>query len=316
MNIPRQKQTHERVSFKWLADTRIKVAAKEARIEDEILKAILIDPPEIRSIGMGTYYKACRHYAFESIKTGPKGKPKNFEIILDIIRNYKIRGIEVGILKTYKMIKRDTPEINVDIQTISNVYSYLGIKELKLYSKPKYRCRYTASKSNTLWHIDIHYPKDSSKYIYGIIDDYSRYLLDLVIVEVKTALDCSIAFERAVEKYGAPAVVLSDNGGENVGSDFRNMLKKHQIRFLTTEPYNPEQNGKIERVWPSFEKMCITDANSIARFLNNYNDVIPHCALNFKVPADYYHDMDNRWVAGMPIEYYVDGILKPIPLND
>ena len=58
----------------------------------------------------------------------------------------------------------------------------------------------------------------------------------------------------------------------NTGLEFVNMLKEFGIKTVRTNPYSPEQNGKIERLWQSFEKMTTSNPFSIIVFRNNYNN--------------------------------------------
>ena len=81
-------------------------------------------------------------------------------------------------------------------------------------------------------------------------------------------------------QYGIPGAIWSDNGGENIGKKTIDLLKKYNVRLIRTSPYNPGQNGKIERLWRSLEKMTTTNLNSIEIFRNNYNNYIPHSASN------------------------------------
>ena len=44
-------------------------------------------------------------------------------------------------------------------------------------------------------------------------------------------------------------IVRTDNGGENVGSDFKELLLKHRIKHEMSAPHTPQQNGTAERWW-------------------------------------------------------------------
>ena len=75
---------------------------------------------------------------------------------------------------------------------------------------------------------------------------------------------------------------------------------------VCTNPYSPEQNGKIERLWQSFEKMTTSNPFSIIVFRNNYNNLIPNRALNYKTPLELFTQL-SHWKPNLPIE----GTLTP-----
>ena len=67
-----------------------------------------------------------------------------------------------------------------------------------------------------------------------------------------------------------------------MNEDFSLGKMSADARLTATFKYyeKTEQNGKIERLWRSLEKMTTTNLNSIEIFRNNYNNYIPHSASN------------------------------------
>ena len=49
--------------------------------------------------------------------------------------------------------------------------------------------------------------------------------------------------------YGKVQILRSDNGGEFLNKDFKDLLLNNQIKHETTCPYSPHQNGEAERFW-------------------------------------------------------------------
>jgi transposase InsO family protein len=144
------------------------------------------------------------------------------------------------------------------------------------------RCRYEASTTNLIWHADIHFLDVTSivegkkPLLYAIIDDASRFIVDWCILPSKHA-DCTmVVARRAMEVYGRPYCFWTDNGGENRG-DFRKMLIELEVFSVFTDPYSPEQNGKIERFWPLLEFNC-SSIEDVAKYIQEYNRT-PHSAL-------------------------------------
>jgi hypothetical protein len=114
-------------------------------------------------------------------------------------------------------------------------------------STPKVRCKYESSYVNLIWHADIHFMSlDNNSMLYAIIDDASRYIVGMEILETKQASSTCKAAKSAMKQYGKPFAFWIDNGGENRGK-FKSYLEKYSVHSVFTEAYNPEQNGKIER---------------------------------------------------------------------
>jgi transposase InsO family protein len=67
----------------------------------------------------------------------------------------------------------------------------------------------------------------------------------------------------------------TDNGGAFFG-EFPQTLERYGIVHKTTQPYNPQQNGKIERWWPFTDKYR---ADELGRVVQWYNLHQPHSAL-------------------------------------
>ena len=89
----------------------------------------------------------------------------------------------------------------------------------------------------------------SADYLLTFIDDYSRktwiYFLkteDEVFYRFKE-------FKALVENltWKKIQVLCSDNGGDYVDKEFTDYCAKEDIRIEWTTPYNPEQNGVVER---------------------------------------------------------------------
>jgi transposase len=88
-------------------------------------------------------------------------------------------------------------------------------------------------------------------FAHAIVDDHSR----LAYVELHTdekAATVTAFVERALAFFAAHGIVakrlMTDNGFSYVKNrSLRELLARHGIRHLTTEPYRPRTNGKVER---------------------------------------------------------------------
>lgn len=150
------------------------------------------------------------------------------------------------------------------------------------------------------WHTDITYITIGDRYYFliTVIDGYSRYIVHSELRENMTAFDCNLILARACEKHpealGQTIKVISDNGKQYVGREFRGMLGAFGMSHVTTSPYYPQSNGKIER-WHKTLKIDIREKHLadpthakriIDAFVRHYNEVRLHSAIGYVTPKD------------------------------
>jgi transposase InsO family protein len=88
-------------------------------------------------------------------------------------------------------------------------------------------------------------------YAHAIVDDHSR-LAYVELQEDEKAATVTGFVERALAVFAAQGIVakrlMTDNGFNYVRNrSLRELLARHGIRHLTTQPYRPRTNGKVER---------------------------------------------------------------------
>ena len=231
-------------------------------------------------------------------------------VVIDKISSRGYKRVDIichyanGLMHFY--IINNGNERKCGFKTIQNIYDKNNWIKHKEKKETIYRCRFEDILVNAIWNVDIHYCKKMpGLMVYGIIDDKSRFLISLSLLVSKDAKTCANEMKKAIIEYGPVGAIWSDNGEENTGLEFVNMLKEFGIKTVRTNPYSPEQNGKIERLWQSFEKMTTSNPFSTIVFRNNYNNLIPNRALNYKTPLELYTQL-SHWKPNLPIEYIVD----------
>ena len=216
-----------------------------------------------------------------------KGKKNQKNNLSPEIRNFlhEIHEKKIGSKKAYMIAKREG--FYVPYNVILNFYH----NELNVPFKPKKEkikfVRYEASEVNSIWHGDIHYiiKFNQQKYIFALIDDKSRFIINYGISEKKDRFLVLNTLREAIEKYEAPNIFWSDNGLENINNDVKTFLEHHSIEHVRTMPNTPRQNGKIERWWQKLdenlqEAISWDEVNAIIdQYVNDYNFFIPHMAL-------------------------------------
>lgn len=217
--------------------------------------------------GCMRYYKKRRqvihnYCIYHDIKIPDKGRPKkkiSQEVIDMVLEKRKPEGFRTGYQTlTYELNMEGK---NVQERDVRRIYEE---NQLFIYKKDQtanmHPNKFVAKYANQLWHTDLHEIEpdedraNEKRYIIGFIDDRSRFLIHHEIIYSKTSVKTSEALENAFQKVAhTPHCITIDNGGEFIGKDFQNILKKYKVQDHRTHPYTPEENGKIERWWKTME---------------------------------------------------------------
>ena len=105
------------------------------------------------------------------------------------------------------------------------------------------------------------------------IDDHSRFCVIAAVVGRATARAVCRAFIAAMQTYGIPDEVLSDNGKQFTGRFgkprpaevlFERICRRNGIRQLLTKPYSPTTTGKVERWHQTLQVEFLNDAGPFA----------------------------------------------------
>ena len=169
--------------------------------------------------------------------------------------------------------------------------------------------RWERSVAMQLWQLDVTaslFLADGRecKVITGI-DDHSRFCVIATVVMRATGRAVCSAFITAMQAYGIPAEVLSDNGKQFTGRFgkprpaevlFERICRENGITQRLTKPRSPTTTGKIERlhqtlqhelltVRPPFESIADAQA-AVDAWRQDYNATRPHQSLNMAFPAD------------------------------
>lgn len=302
------------INIQWLQKIAEQITNKETTIAEAANKALFDSP-------MGVYLNpispSClrNYFSKYNIKYSTYKGRKKFEIPQDIenvILSYQ-KNLNSGEKVTFYSIIHHIPYI-----TFTQVRATFEKHSLYKYRSPhkqeKTRCRYEAKWVNQIWHADIHYFQkpgmQSMMYLYCLMDDRSRFIVGHGLMPSKTQDACIYVLNIAIQTYGAPCMMWTDNGGENKGQVMLNFLKEKRIYPVFTEPGNPEQNGKIERFWKNLEK-CTTCPDDIPNYIIKYNTIRANMALCcdkiYLRPKDIFYDHKYRWKRGYEWKWIVDG---------
>ncbi len=168
------------------------------------------------------------------------------------------------------------------------IYPYL-LKNLKI------------TKANQVWSSDITYLpfENGFMYMYAIIDWYSRAILSF---DVSNTLDNSFVIstiEDALNKYPTPEIMNSDQGSHFTSKEYTKLLQGNNIAISMDGKGRALDNVFIERFWRTLKYDFIflydfLDPRSLIRgitnFIDFYNNLRPHQALQNAVPMKIYNE--------------------------
>ena len=177
--------------------------------------------------------------------------------------------------------------------------------------KPSDYVRWQRPAAMQLWQLDIVYgPRlvdtvtgelREARIVTGV-DDHSRYCVLARVVERATGRAICLAFSEALQRYGAPEEVLTDNGKQFTGRFgrggevlFDKICRRNGIAHRLTAPRSPTTTGKVERFHQTLRRELLDEARPFTSLLEaqaalddwvrEYNAERPHQALETRQPV-------------------------------
>jgi transposase InsO family protein len=188
------------------------------------------------------------------------------------------KHMTVGKTYVYETVKKHRYEIQVLRRRI---------KHRKPRSLPK----------NLIWSLDLTQVTDNKKQlhtVFGMIDSGTRACIALRDIPGKASVVLLRCLLDAIECYGKPKIVRTDNEAVFISRLFRFGLWLLNIRHQRTDVCCPWQNGKIERLFGTLkEKLthyAIASTDTLAKDLRVfrvwYNHIRTHQHLGGRTPAE------------------------------
>ncbi|MDX6491642.1 MAG: hypothetical protein QOD43_1887 [Gaiellaceae bacterium] len=146
--------------------------------------------------------------------------------------------------------------------------------------------------------------RDGIDFAHAVVDDHSRLAYAEIHPDQRAATVAAF-LERALAFYAGHGIVvkrlMTDNAWIYVRSRaVRALLARHEIRHLTTKPYRPRTNGKVERFHQTMAREWAYGlvyrshherAAALPHWLNHYNRTRPHSSLGGRPPTSRVHNL-------------------------
>ena len=265
-------------------------------------------------ISRQSYYKYRRRLAelgpeglLERSRT-PRSSPtstssKVIAQITDVRAALAVEGWDNGATSIYHRLLHDGVPAPSP-RTIHRVLVRAGLVVPQPKKRPRssYR-RFQFPCTDDCWQIDgwqARLADGTAVVVLDVIDDCSRYLLASYVCDAETTRHAWTCISQAINRYGIPRLVLSDNS-----LAFTGRLERRQVRFETnlhqlgvrtihSAPQHPQTCGKNERShqtvhrWLAARPTAATAAD-LQHLLDDYRhdyNLRPHQALAGRTPLD------------------------------
>jgi transposase InsO family protein len=141
-------------------------------------------------------------------------------------------------------------------------------------------------------------------YAHAIVDDHSRFAY-VELHDDETAATVTAFVARALAYFADQDIVtkrlMTDNAFAYVKNrSLRELLDSHGIRHLTTQPYRPRTNGKVERFHQTMAREWAYGLayrshrhrnQALPHWLNHYNQTRPHSSIGDRPPISRVHNV-------------------------
>jgi putative transposase len=156
---------------------------------------------------------------------------------------------------------------------------------------------------NQAWALDITYlpMKRGFVYLVAVLDWATRKVLAWQLSNTLTADFCVEALETAMDRYGVPEIVNTDQGSQFTGEEFVSMVLEADAKLSMDGKGAWRDNIFIERFWRTikYEEVYLRAYESmgdarghITKYLEFYNARRPHSSLQDRTPDAVYFDAE------------------------
>jgi putative transposase len=134
-------------------------------------------------------------------------------------------------------------------------------------------------------------------YLTAVMDWYSRKVLAWRTSITMDTPFCIEAMEEAIDRYGTPGIVNTDQGSQFTSAAFTELLNAHDIRISMDGRGCWRDNVFVERLWKSvkYEEVYLRAYESVSharasigRYFEFYNTRRPHSSLDRMTPDQFY----------------------------
>ena len=155
--------------------------------------------------------------------------------------------------------------------------------QMRMYtSKGAAARRFQKERRNQLWQSDIKYGpfvtvengRKKQIYLVAWLDDSKRFIVSARFYLQQTEDEVADCLRRAIQKYGVPDKIFTDQGGQYKSKHMVHICAKLGVRLLRARPYHAEAKGKVENYNKQVGKFLSEAALKKFTKLDEYNEYL------------------------------------------
>lgn len=253
--------------------------------------------------GLGTAAQACRalglvrssYYRVEAVSQEKRAMQKEIMELSEAHPRYGYRRVTA-------LLRRAGHEING--KRVQRVRRQAGLQVSRKQRKLRRQgvstaLRQRATHANHVWSWD--FVEDQTERgtrfrVLTLIDEHTRECLAVHVAWSIRAVDVITVVEAAMERYGVPEHLRSDNGPEFVAYAIQDWLGDKGVKTIYITPGAPWENGHIESFHDKLRDECLNrelfgslwEARVIIEgWRVEYNSLRPHSSLDYQTPEEF-----------------------------
>jgi putative transposase len=169
----------------------------------------------------------------------------------------------------------------------------------------------TVERPNQVWATDITYIPMARGFVFlvAIMDWYTRKVLTWRVSPTLASDFCVAALDDALDRFGIPEIVNTDQGAQFTSAAFLDVLRRHQIQISMDGTGCWRDNVFVERLWRSvkYEEVYLHAYDTVsavraglARYFTFFNTRRPHTALGRRTPDAVYFSSRSHSATASP----------------
>lgn len=187
----------------------------------------------------------------------------------------------------------------MDIMGIEAIYPKPNLSQnTALHTKYPYLLKgLNITAPNQVWGTDITYIRLKNGFVYLVayLDWYSRFVLAWRLSTTLEAGFCLKAASEAIDRYGTPGIINSDQGSQFTNHDHIELWKTSGTKISLDGRGRALDNVFTERLWRSvkYEEVYLKDYDTAPNAESNLNEYFKfynterlHQSLNYKTPRE------------------------------
>ena len=180
-----------------------------------------------------------------------------------------------GVEKTYTLIRQNYHWQGLHKSVIEHINQCItckvrSLKKNKVPLQKMDEVEYPGQK----WSLDLVGPFPESalgnKYALTAVDHYSSWAECWPIPNKRTENIVKLVIDELVPRFSVPQIILTDNGTEFTSHLFDDMCHELNVKHVTTSPYHPRANSKVETFHRVLNDMSKKTSKHIEMWANTY----------------------------------------------